>query len=238
MKLGIISDVHGNLEALNAVLKEARDLMLICLGDIVGYGASPNECIELVRERASFIIAGNHDLAAVDLIDYANFNFVAKKAISWTRSNLSEENIRYLRSLRLTLSLYDFFAVHSAPCSPESWRYILSPDVAEEEFSCFDQNLCFIGHSHLPFVIKKSRDQLTASFLQEMDLEESSRYIVSVGSVGQPRDGNPAACFCIYDTDEKRIQMKRTIYNANEAADKILKAGLPFNLASRLIHGI
>jgi diadenosine tetraphosphatase ApaH/serine/threonine PP2A family protein phosphatase len=237
VKFAIFSDVHANLEALEAVLSVVGDLEIICLGDIVGYGPNPNECVQLVKRRAKFVVAGNHDWAAVGLTDYSHFNPAAKVAMYWTRSLLSEENMRYLRALPLILNLKELFGAHSAPCKPERWGYILSRNAAVDEFLCFGQDICFIGHSHRPLVIEQS-DDVEGFNTKEYKLDPNCRYIVNVGSLGQPRDGNPDASWCIYDHEERKVQLMRTKYNVYGTVGKILKAGLPSVLGERLIFGV
>jgi len=237
MAVAIISDVHGNIEALNEVLKYIEDKgieSLYCLGDIVGYGPNPNECVELVSKRCLNVVIGNHDHAALGLTSTEYFNDFAKISTHWTTNNLSEENKSYLHSLDFTYSSDQFLAVHATPSAPTLWHYILSEMDAQHEFKYFDERICFIGHSHFP-IIFNNRAGFTRA--PKVKLESEDKFIVNVGSVGQPRDGNPKACFCVYDENENSIEFVRLDYEIDKTREKIIKAGLPVFLADRLKKG-
>jgi diadenosine tetraphosphatase ApaH/serine/threonine PP2A family protein phosphatase len=233
----IISDVHGNLEALKEVLKyidEKKIDRVFCLGDIVGYGPNPNECVEIISERCQKVVIGNHDHAALGLTSTEYFNDFAKISTHWTTNNLSEENKNYLHSLEFTYSTDKFLAVHSTPSAPTLWHYILSEMDAQHEFKYFEERICFIGHSHFPIVFN---DRAGFTRAPKVKLEEEDKFIVNVGSVGQPRDGNPKACFCVYDDKESSIDFIRLDYEIDKTREKIIKAGLPVFLADRLKKG-
>ncbi len=237
MAVAIISDVHGNIEALNEVFKYVDDKgiqSIYCLGDIVGYGPNPNECVELVSKRCLTVVIGNHDHAALGLTSTEYFNDFAKISTHWTTNNLAEENKSYLHSLDFTFSSDKFFAVHATPSAPTLWHYILSEMDAQHEFKYFDERICFIGHSHFP-IIFNDRSGFTRA--PKVKLEPEDKFIVNVGSVGQPRDGNPKTCFCVYDDKENSIEFIRLDYEIDKTREKIIKAGLPVFLADRLKKG-
>ncbi|RMH71064.1 MAG: metallophosphoesterase [Gemmatimonadetes bacterium] len=245
MKYGIYSDVHGNLEALETVLKVLDEVEkpdeLLCLGDVVGYGANPNECANLVRQTSQTVLAGNHDWAALDLTDTTFFNPVAQKAVAWTRTVLTAENDKYLRSLPLVAKFDGFMIVHATPSEPEKWNYIISRNEAKYEFRMFTEQICFIGHTHQPMIVQKTADELNVIVARNgtgvVPIDPHSRYIVNVGSVGQPRDRNPQSAYCIFDTEAMTVQIKRVDYDIETAQEKIINAGLPELLADRLATG-
>jgi predicted phosphodiesterase len=236
MHIAIISDIHGNLEALNSVLQYLKDNAIeeiYCLGDIVGYGPNPNECVELISKHCKKVVMGNHDHAALGLTSTEYFNDFAKLSTYWTSNNLNQKNKRYLLSLDFVDNLNDFLLVHSTPSEPSMWHYILSEVDAHHEFNFFKEKICFIGHSHFPIIFHKTgytRDKVVR-------LNNGNKYIVNVGSVGQPRDGNPKTCLCVYNTEEDGIEYVRLDYDIDKTREKIIKAGLPVFLADRLTKG-
>jgi diadenosine tetraphosphatase ApaH/serine/threonine PP2A family protein phosphatase len=243
LKSAVFSDIHGNLEALEAVLADAEKAGVsgyVCLGDIVGYGADPNECLERVRSLPGIVcLLGNHDAAATDLSQRSFFHEVALAGVEYTERSLTEDNRQYLSSLPYTHSESDYMAVHASPYRPEAWEYVLDIPGAERAFqSMGESRLAFIGHSHSPVVFC---DDGTAERLVPGDAvalhTDVNRYIVNVGSVGQPRDGNPDSAYVIYDSEELTAELMRVEYDRSRAAAKILKAGLPPVLAERLLVG-
>jgi len=242
-QIGILSDIHGNYHALQAVLEELRRLevdQIVCCGDLVGYGANPNEVVNAIREAKIPSIAGNHDHAALLLTDISYFNEEAKAAVLWTKKVLAPENERFLRELPLVRidEENDICYVHASPKDPGEWNYIITMGDARINFSHFEQRICFIGHSHQPFIIENENGNLHCSPLSEIELKEGRRYLVNVGSVGQPRDRKAKPCFAIYNLDEQKIMIRRTTYDVGAAQRAILEAGLPQELAERLEHGI
>lgn len=240
-RVGVFSDIHGNLQALERVLAELDTLNVdftICCGDVVGYGANPNECANILRERKIPTLAGNHDHAALSLIDITYFNEVAKRAINWTRQNLNPENEAFLRELPMYIEAADMLFVHASPRSPEAWNYIITMGDARQSFQHFGQRVCFIGHSHTPFIVENQAGNLSCPATPSIDLKEGCRYLVNVGSVGQPRDRNPDACFAIYDREAGRIEIHRVEYDLAKAQDEIRTQGLPVELAERLAYGL
>lgn len=241
MRYAIISDIHGNLEAFKIVLRELEKEhvdKIFCLGDIVGYGPNPNECIELVRKNCEIILTGNHDYACIEQTELKYFNRFAKQAIEWTVANLSKKNLSFISELPYDESIEQFFLVHANPHTPESWDYILSIDDAIFNFSKFDEQICFIGHSHRPIIyIENNNQKYTASDERELDIHQDCRYIINVGSVGQPRDNNPAAAFGIIDTTTQTYELVRVGYNIEETYKKMISSDLPVFLADRLLTG-
>lgn len=241
MKAAIIGDIHSNLEALNAVIKnikKRRIKRIFCVGDLVGYGANPNECIELCIEEANAIVAGNHDWATIDKTDVRAFNPAAAEAICWTRKNTKKENLDKLKNLKLHNAVDNILLVHASPNNPTAWKYLFSLEEFEHEFSHFKEQVCFIGHSHIPSAAFQDANGY-ADFLSEnpFPLIRKRKYIVNVGSVGQPRDLDPRASYAIYDGNDDSIEIIRLEYNIPLAQQKIIDAGLPEVLADRLLVG-
>jgi diadenosine tetraphosphatase ApaH/serine/threonine PP2A family protein phosphatase len=240
MKLALLSDVHGNLQALERVLADAdarKPDAMFCLGDFVGYGASPNECIDLLRPRILGAVAGNHDLAACGRIKLGYFNQDAAQAARWTTQQLRPENLEFLRELPFQSEWRGARLVHSSPAEPEEWHYVLSPgDAAFEMESCPEQ-VCFIGHSHYPgtFELQGSAVQYTRDLVVKG--KRDCRYLVNVPSVGQPRDGDPRAGYLVYDDEALRFEHIRLDYDIPAAMACIRAAGLPAFLAERLQWG-
>lgn len=242
MRYAVFSDVHGNLEALQAVLDEIKRLRydrLVFLGDIVGYGANPNEVIEIVKSIVDrpLTLAGNHDYAAAGLTDITYFNPSAREAILWTEECLTEKNMEYLRGLKVNLTYEGLTFVHSSPKEPDKWHYIINISDAVENFNFFDTKICFIGHSHVPMIMEKDGDGDITIYKGEKRLNRGCRYIINTGSVGQPRDRDPRSSFAVYDSETETIEIKRVSYNIDRAQEKILEEGLPVQLANRLSYG-
>jgi diadenosine tetraphosphatase ApaH/serine/threonine PP2A family protein phosphatase len=233
VRIAVISDIHSNLEALTsafAAIDAAHVDAIVCLGDTVGYGANPNECLSLVRSRCSTILLGNHDAAALDL-SYANqFTLNAQLSAIWTFGILVDENKAFLKDLPHDEALGDVLLSHASPFEPGEWHYVISEYDTREAFRSFTERICFIGHSHIPIIFSERGIAATVS--------ETGRFIINVGSVGQPRDGNPNLSFGIFDTVSGSYQNVRVGYDIDTAADKIRRAGLPRALAERLYHGM
>ncbi len=246
MKTAFISDIHANLDALEVVLEhidgQAVD-RVICLGDIVGYGPQPNECVQRVRERCARAVVGNHDHAAVGLLDTLAFNEYARAAADWTSEALDGSAVEYLSGLPLSLELDGMRLVHASPEDPEAWTYVLSFHEAERQFRGFTERICFIGHSHLPVVIEEDGDGRLEALQfhaggEPLSLAPERRYIVNVGSVGQPRDRDPRAGYTVYDDESFSVSLFRLEYPVEEVQRKVLAAGLPEFLAMRLAAGV
>ncbi len=233
MRIAIISDVHSNLEALQTAfgaIDAQRVDDIVCLGDTVGYGANPNECLEIVRSRCSIVLQGNHDAAAVDLSVANQFTLNAQLSAMWTFGALLPENKDYLRGLPQLQPRGDILFSHASPFEPEEWNYVISEYDTREAFQAFTEKICFIGHSHIP-VIFSEHGKVAA-------ISRTGRFIVNVGSIGQPRDANPNLSFGIFDTESWSYETMRVGYDVDAAAVKIRKAGLPRALAERLFQGM
>ena len=237
MRIGIFSDVHANAEALTLsleLLAEAEIDRLFCLGDVVGYGADPVECLKRVREVSEVILAGNHDHAAVGLADLTYFNPHARAAAIWTAGQLDEESQSFLRELPYDYVEDDALFVHASPHEPEEWHYIVSLGDAMAAFPAFTESICFVGHSHVAGIYCDDGGEPK----DRVALQPGRRYLVNVGSVGQPRDGDPRLACAIFDREERTVVIMRVEYDIEAAAGKIRAAGLPRLLADRLYHGV
>ncbi len=240
MRLGIFADIHGNLQAFEAVmlsLSMEKVDRLFCLGDIVGYGANPSECLNIIRKENIITVAGNHDWAAAGKFDITYFNPMAKEAIIWTTQKLNKEEKDFLANLPLIHKEDLFVLVHGSLEEPERFHYIMDKKRAISCFQQMQKALCFVGHSHVPGIFIRDGQKVIYSSDKEIGLQEKLEYIVNVGSVGQPRDGNPLACYCIWDTRKKTITRYRVEYEIEEAQKRIMVAGLPTALALRLFVG-
>ncbi|OVE73364.1 hypothetical protein BVX93_01920 [bacterium B13(2017)] len=241
MRYAIISDVHSNYEALTAVLEDIRKQKvddIICLGDIVGYGASPKECINLIKQCCSQIIIGNHDHAAIGLTDTDYFNFNARNAIKWTSQQLTDEEKEYFSNLPFYSKRDDLIFTHASLYKPQDWGYILDEYQALASFEQMkDSFICFIGHSHVPLAFIKKQYLSFMWDIKEFVLEKNNQYIINVGSVGQPRDGIKDAAYVIYDSSKLLINLIRVSYDIETAQKKIIGAGLPKFLAERIQYG-
>lgn len=233
MRIAIISDIHSNLEALTAVLQcidgEHVDEIL-CLGDIIGYGANPEECLSLVQERCRFIIKGNHEAAVVQTRMTVQFHENARNVVLWTRRKLSTDQLRFLSQLPTALVFKELLFVHASPRLPDQFEYITNDMAARSALQAYTEPLCFIGHTHRP--------ELYSTQGRIVDLHKNERALINVGSVGQPRDGNPRASFGLFDTERWSYDNIRVPYDIEKASQKILKANLPSALAQRLFLGV
>jgi len=241
MKYAIISDIHSNFEALTAcfeVIDQEKVDAVACLGDIIGYGASPNECVEMVRDRAQFVVVGNHDCAVVGQTDTEYFNHDARSAVFWTRQELSPENQDYLKALPDTLEIGRSLLVHASPSNPREWRYIFYIREAQREFAAFSQQICFIGHSHWPTFFVERDGEYTQVAPPEIVVKPEERAMVNVGSVGQPRDGDPRAAFAFFDDATGRVEIRRVFYDVERVRGRILDTDLPRSAADRLVWGV
>jgi diadenosine tetraphosphatase ApaH/serine/threonine PP2A family protein phosphatase len=239
-RYAILSDVHSNIEALDAALALTRpDDKLLCLGDIVGYGPNPNECVAKIRELATAAVLGNHDVAAIDNFGLNYFNPAAREAMRWTQRVISEESKEWLNSLGYEFRMPDFLLVHGAP--KNYFEYILDKAGAGRAFAATDAPIIFIGHTHIAEYYGLEPDgTISHKHLQQggqVVLEPGTRYIVNVGSVGQPRDLNPRSAFGLYDSDARTVDIVRFDYPIAQVQEKIVSAHLPEALARRLLVG-
>jgi predicted phosphodiesterase len=242
MRYAVISDIHGNVEALQAVLKDIKTRSIdniICLGDIVGYYPDPERCIDLVREHVDDCVAGNHDYAAINRIDIQTFTYYAYAAMEWTRSHISDKAKEFLASLPLTIEKDGIFMTHSSPSNPQDWIYVFpdSEDAVFEAFNSLVFRLNFIGHTHWPSIMIQEEDKIILHSEHSIKLDKKNFYLINVGSVGQPRDGDPRSAYAIYDIKMREVELRRLKYDIGKAQEKIIKAGLPERLAKRLEVG-
>jgi len=228
MRFAIFSDVHANLEALEAVLADARErkcTRFVCLGDVVGYNANPRECVERVRELDCPAVKGNHDEAASRLSPPGDFNEIAERAIAWTRDHLTDQDKEWLRGLPLQTRVHDFTAVHATLDTPEQWGYVFNNLDAAASFTYQRTNVCFFGHTHVPVAFVRDSVVRGGTFTT-FKIEKGKQYFVNVGAVGQPRDNNPKAAYVIYDLEEGTVELRRVAYDVETTQRKIREAGL------------
>jgi predicted phosphodiesterase len=245
VKYGILGDIHGNLSALETVLAAMateRVDQVISVGDIVGYGAAPSECIALVREAGAVVVMGNHDAACIDRLDMVYFNPYARDAVLWTQTALSADDRRWLGALPLARHLEHCSVAHGTLYRPELFDYIQSPQDADPSLDVMPLRVCFVGHTHVPVTLMRLKDdprQRTA-YTTDPDIivADASRALVNVGSVGQPRDEDPRTAYAIYDSDLERVWIRRLEYDIELEAHRIRSAGLPPMLADRLYLGV
>ena len=244
MRCAIIADIHSNLTAFKAVLKDIESHgeveQLWCLGDVIGYGPDPHECIELLCQTNHICIAGNHDLAAIGKVDTSEFNPDAAAACHWTADQLSPEDIDYIENLPLVIEDDNFTLVHGSPREP-IWEYIISTGVAQENFTYFQSQYCLVGHSHVPLVFSygESGEFSTSRFQPGIGvILGKSRLIINPGGVGQPRDGDPRASYSIYDSETMQVKLYRVPYDIRATQDRMVARGLPLRLVARLSQGL
>jgi predicted phosphodiesterase len=239
MRFAILSDLHANLEATEAVLEDARAQRcteFVCLGDVVGYNANPHECVALVQELNCPTVKGNHDEQASLEFSSRDFNELAEHAINWTRDHLTEQDKEWLRGLRLARQVRDFTIVHATLDAPAEWGYVLNSLDAVASFSYQHTTVCFFGHTHLP--VAYVRDGGVQRLREEkLTIEPAKKYFINTGSIGQPRDGDWRAAYCIYDLETNVVEQRRVRYDLAKAQAKIISAGLPTLLAKRLEFG-
>ncbi len=233
--------MHANIEAMSAVIDDMSKAGVdkrIFLGDIVGYGPNPNECIELLLKTADFSLGGNHDWAMVDKTPTDYFNPFARQAVDWTISVLKEEHKDFLKRTEASAIYDDIHLAHSSPKTPEDWRYILSYQEAEANYPYLERPVCFIGHSHQPVIIEYSHDgSIEVVRDKTCKLADDKKYIINIGSVGQPRDGNIESCYVIYDLADSSIEFRRVGYDISIVQRKMREADLPAYLIERLSSG-
>ncbi len=239
MRFAIFSDLHANLEATEAVLADAQEKQCthyVCLGDLVGYNANPHECVELVRQMECPVVKGNHDEQACLGSSSRDFNDLAERAINWTRANLTDEDKQWLADLRLTRQVRDFTIVHATLDTPAEWGYVFNNLDAVASFTYQHTTLCFFGHTHVASAFVRD-DGVKRVKVEQLMIEPGKKYFINTGSVGQPRDGDPRAAYCIYHVDRNVVEQRRLKYDLPAAQRKIIAAGLPRLLAERLELG-
>jgi len=240
MRYGIFSDIHSNIEAFTTALeyyKTERIDAYIFLGDIIGYAANPKEAISLLHALNPICIAGNHDWAVIDNLSTDYFNEYAKEAIAWTKTRLSEKGNSYLKSFPLTYQGKNFFCVHGSLDNPKDFNYIWGLNEARLNFELLTTDILFVGHSHRAQIYYKNAKGIFFHSEASISIKPGEKYIINVGSIGQPRDRDSRLSLCIYDSEENVVSIKRLVYNITLTAEKIIAAGLPQILASRLFVG-
>ncbi|MGC8926850.1 MAG: metallophosphoesterase family protein [Myxococcota bacterium] len=243
MKIGVISDIHANLEALEAVLRSLetdRVDKIVCLGDIVGYGASPRECCEIIMSVCDICVIGNHDAAIIDRMDYSYYYDAAHTVLDWTKTQLNDACKEYLKKLPYFVEFDGIMLCHGSPVDAQSFEYIFSIEQARTIIPYFDKlsPLTLIGHSHLFKTFAYIENEVNDVLAQKFGLRKNYKYIISAGSVGQPRDYDPRAGYGIYDTEIRSFEIRRVEYDVQKASDKIKAAGLPQAFARRLEMGL
>lgn len=245
MKIALISDIHANLTALEAVLAftdEQEVDLLFCLGDLVGYGPCPNEVCERMAQYRENTVMGNHDYAvgAKDNVILETFNMSAREMCLWTRERMSAQNMELLQSLKMVNTFENMTLVHSTPSKPEEWNYIFNVIQAYFTFFDFTTQICFVGHSHQPYVLEKSRDNDMRSYEdQAVEIKADCKYLINIGSVGQPRDGDPNAAVAILETKRQQgtYRLHRIAYDISQTQQRMRELKLPQYLIDRLENG-
>jgi diadenosine tetraphosphatase ApaH/serine/threonine PP2A family protein phosphatase len=242
MRILIISDIHANLTAFETVLKDAKGEWeyVWCLGDVVGYGPDPNECVELLRTLPHLCLAGNHDWAALGRLDIRTFNPDARKAVNWTRETLKLDNTAYLDALPTTFVIGNYTLAHGSPREPV-WEYILEPLIAALNFPHFETPYCLVGHTHQPVIYEQISEEgdteAIAPLYRQVRALNGRRQIINPGSVGQPRDANPDAAYAILDVETSQWEHRRVPYDVSAVQKRMRAHGLPERLITRLEHG-
>ena len=243
MRILIISDIHANFTAFETVLKDAKDEwdFVWCLGDVVGYGPDPNECVEKLKTMPHLCLAGNHDWAALGRLDVRTFNPDARRAVEWTQETLKPENIKFLEALPVTFVIGDYTLVHASPREPV-WEYILEPLIAALNFPHFETPYCFVGHTHQPIIytmVDENGDTHSSSpqYRQPHNLN-GKRQIINPGSIGQPRDQNPDAAYGILDMTTGVFEHRRIPYDIKSVQARMRENKMPDRLITRLEHGL
>jgi diadenosine tetraphosphatase ApaH/serine/threonine PP2A family protein phosphatase len=241
MRLLIISDIHANLTAFETVLADAKGLWdkIWCLGDVIGYGPDPNECVQLLRQFDHLCLSGNHDWAVLGKLDINTFNNDAREAITWTRQKLTAENREYLESLPALTLQEPFTLAHASPRHPV-WEYILDPATAGANFAHYETPYCLVGHTHSPVIFAELENDYPLALLPEYNRQIAlgvERLIINPGSVGQPRDSDPRAAYALLDTDTLLWQFRRVEYAIAEVQARMRQHNLPNRLVVRLEYG-
>jgi predicted phosphodiesterase len=242
MRIAIISDIHSNFIALQAVIadidqNEDKIDKIVCLGDVIGYGPAPNECVHLIKERSSFCLMGNHDHAIIGKENLAYFNPFAKEAVLWSQKQLSEETIEFLEHLPFEKVENHCTYVHSSPLEPKEWTYVLSKNDAHIQFQYLSTQLCFIGHTHVAGIFRQKNNSINYLLERKINIKEDEKYIINVGSVGQPRDFDPRSSYGILDLQKQLVEYRRIPYDIETTQVNMEKFGLPQYLIDRLSYG-
>jgi predicted phosphodiesterase len=239
LRFAIFSDIHANLEAFEAVLEDAAEQKCthyVCLGDVVGYNANPHECVQRVQAMDCPVVKGNHDEQASLTESSRDFNELAESAIRWTRDHLTGEDKAWLRDLRLQRQVRDFTIVHATLDTPAQWGYVFNNLDAAASFTYQHTPVCFCGHTHVPMAFIRDEGVRRVK-IDQLRIETGKKYFINAGSVGQPRDADWRAAYCIFDVENNVVELRRVRYQVATAQKKIIKAGLPPPLAERLAVG-
>jgi predicted phosphodiesterase len=239
LRYGVFGDIHGNREALEAVLADMSSQRIerfVCTGDIVGYGASPGECLQMVREIADVVIAGNHDHAVAEKLNIDFFNSYARDAVIWTRRHIEQEDREFLYELPLVHQDCSYTVVHGTLNYPQMFDYIQTSYDAYLSLELLQTPVCFLGHSHVPITFYQA-ESIGLTMDRELKIQNGRKYLINVGSVGQPRDENPLAAYAVFDDETMEVEVRRVEYDVDAASRKILEAQLPSILAERLFYG-
>src|SRR2546423_9002627 len=226
MRYAIFSDIHANLEALEAMLADAEEQKCthyVCLGDVVGYNANPHECVARIQEMDCPIVKGNHDEQASLLESSRDFNELADHTIEWTREHLNDDDKQWLRDLRLQRQVRDFTIVHATLDTPAQWGYVFNNLDATASFTYQHTNVCFFGHTHVPMAFIRD-DGVRRVRVEQLRIEMAKKYFINVGSVGQPRDGDWRAAYCIYSIENENVEQRRVKYDLDSAQKKMIDA--------------
>lgn len=241
MRLALLSDIHANLEALTAVLQDIEKRQvdeIACLGDVVGYGADPVACLELIESNCRIRLMGNHESAALEQMDDQALNDVARRSMIWTREQLGDRHVALIESFEMEKRIGNLHLVHASPFEPENWHYVLTPKGALRAFEATDAFICFFGHSHLPTIFCMGEDQKVRSrFGHDFQPLDENRYLVNVGSVGQPRDDDARSCYVVYDTDTFDVYYHRVPYDFTVTQKKLAEVDAPALLIERIAIG-
>ncbi len=239
MRYAILADIHGNLEALETVLADAKKMgctHYACLGDVVGYNANPKECLDIIRDMGMPCVKGNHDeYCSVDM-ELEGFNPNAAEAVTWTRQQLTNEDMKWLRDLRYIRLVASFSIVHATLDGPRRWGYVFDKLAAAASLTYQNTSVCFHGHTHVPVAFVRD-NSVRGGIYTKFRIEPGKKFFINVGSVGQPRDGNPRSAYVVYDLEENSVELRRLDYDIATTQLKIRAAGLPDRLADRLALG-
>jgi len=240
MRFAILSDIHANLEALEAVLADARSqncTHFVCLGDVVGYNANPSECVKIIQDLECPVVKGNHDEQASISEELEGFNPLAEEAINWTRRQLTDEDKKWLRDLKMVRQVRDFTIVHATLDTPHKWGYVFNQLDAAASFNYQHTQVCFYGHTHAPRAYIRD-GSVKSQFLDKLTIEPGKKYFINCGSVGQPRDGIPESSCMVIDSDRDLVTWHRVPYDIEAVQAAMRDAGLPTRLVERLSYGV
>ncbi|MBN1673040.1 MAG: metallophosphoesterase family protein [Kiritimatiellae bacterium] len=239
MQYAILGDIHGNIQALSAVLEDAREQGVThyaCVGDVVGYNASPVECLRTIQELNCACVRGNHDHYCSHEESLQDFQPLAADTIDWTRKQLSDEQRKWLAELRLVKYVENFTIVHSTLDMPDKWCYVYHKLDASANFNYQTTSVCFYGHTHVPLYFEKASG-IKSDLYDSIQIVLGTKYFINVGSVGQPRDGDSRAAYVVYNLKKREVRLRRVPYDFSITQERILESGLPKRLAARLAVG-